>query len=109
MSLAEVPSELFRLKNLNYLCSLPSKIAHLAMLELLYVRSSKRFHRDVTLFQVAGNQLTSLPPELGLLANLKLLSVRHSWQMDRDLTMTTPRPFRPKTTSSRRCQRKSAG
>jgi Leucine-rich repeat (LRR) protein len=49
MGLMEVPSELFRMKSLNqlglafnYLCSLPSEIAHLAMLETLWVRLSKR-------------------------------------------------------------------
>jgi hypothetical protein len=55
MGLTEVPSELFRKKNLktldffnNNLCSLPSEIAHLTMLETLYVRLSKRFDRDLT-------------------------------------------------------------
>jgi Leucine-rich repeat (LRR) protein len=52
MGLTEVPSELFRMKNVktlwlfnNNLCSLPSDIAHLAKLEELYVRLSisKRF------------------------------------------------------------------
>jgi Leucine-rich repeat (LRR) protein len=49
MGLTGLPSELFRMKNVkslffhdNYLCSLPSKIAHLATLEELYVRLSKR-------------------------------------------------------------------
>jgi Leucine-rich repeat (LRR) protein len=49
MGLTEVPSELFRMKNAkslhlynNNLCSLPSEIAHLATLELLYVRFLKR-------------------------------------------------------------------
>jgi len=49
MGLTEVPSELFRIKNAkslhlyyNNLCSLPSEIAHLATLELLYVRFLKR-------------------------------------------------------------------
>jgi Leucine-rich repeat (LRR) protein len=48
MGLSEVPAELFRMKNLktldlsnNKLCSLPSEIAHLATLEVLYVRLSK--------------------------------------------------------------------
>ena len=48
MGLTEVPSELFRMKsvkqlflNNNKLCSLPSEIAHLATLEVLYVRLSK--------------------------------------------------------------------
>jgi hypothetical protein len=45
MGLTELPSELFRMKNVkklyianNKLCSLPSVIAHLATLEELYVR-----------------------------------------------------------------------
>ncbi len=45
MGLTEVPSELFRMKNLkslylsaNNLCSLPSEIAHLSTLEELWVR-----------------------------------------------------------------------
>ena len=44
MGLTEVPAELFRMKNLkqlhlynNNLCSLPSEIARLAVLEALYV------------------------------------------------------------------------
>ena len=48
MGLTEVPSELFRKKNLkrvdlsvNNLCSLPSEIAQLAALETLQVRLSK--------------------------------------------------------------------
>jgi Leucine-rich repeat (LRR) protein len=55
MGLTEVPSELFRMKNLkrltlanNELCSLPSKLAHLTTLELFYVRLSKRSDRDLT-------------------------------------------------------------
>jgi Leucine-rich repeat (LRR) protein len=97
MGLTEVPSELFRMKNLkilnlahNNLCSLPSEIAHLTTLERLYVRLLKGLDRDLTeshvVFQVARNQLTSLPPELGLLTNLKELYVRHSRLIDRDLT-----------------------
>ena len=76
MGLTEMPSELFRMKNLkeldlscNKLCSLPSEIAHLATLEVLYVRLPKR--------------------------------------LDRDLTQK-PRCFRSPSTSSRRCQKKSA-
>ena len=45
MGLKEVPSELFRMKsvkalylNNNKLCSLPSEIARLAVLEALFVR-----------------------------------------------------------------------
>jgi Leucine-rich repeat (LRR) protein len=45
MGLTELPSELFRMKNVkslylheNNLCSLPSDIAHLAMLDTLWVR-----------------------------------------------------------------------
>ena len=55
MGLTEVPSELFRMRNLkklwlydNELCSLPSEIAHLAKLELLNVRLSKQLDRDLT-------------------------------------------------------------
>ena len=55
MGLTEVPCELFRLKNLkrlylhnNKLCSLPSEIAHLATLEVLFVRLLKRFDHDLT-------------------------------------------------------------
>jgi hypothetical protein len=55
MGLTEVPSELFRMKtltqlwlNYNKLCSLPSEIAHLAALEVLDVRLSKRLGRDLT-------------------------------------------------------------
>ncbi len=88
MGLTEVPSELFRMRNVkkvwlynNKLCSLPSEIAQLTTLEVLFVRLLKRFDHDLTkamLFQVNSNQLTSLPPELGLLTNLKTLSVRQS-------------------------------
>jgi Leucine-rich repeat (LRR) protein len=49
MGLTEVPSELFRMKNVktlnlnvNNLCSLPSGIAHLVKLEKLGVRLPKR-------------------------------------------------------------------
>jgi Leucine-rich repeat (LRR) protein len=49
MGLTEVPSELFRMKNLkrlllanNNVCSLPSDIAQLTTLEKLGVRLSKR-------------------------------------------------------------------
>jgi hypothetical protein len=59
MGLTEVPSELFRKENVkhlflsfNNLCSLPSEIAHLTMLETLYVRLSKRLVRDLTLRRV---------------------------------------------------------
>jgi Leucine-rich repeat (LRR) protein len=45
MGLSEVPTELFCMENVktlrlnaNKLCSLPSDIAHLTMLETLYVR-----------------------------------------------------------------------
>jgi hypothetical protein len=45
MGLTDVPSELFRMKNIkmlwlehNNLCALPSEIAHLTTLEGLYVR-----------------------------------------------------------------------
>jgi hypothetical protein len=55
MGLMELPSELFRMKYFkklwldnNNLCSLPSEIAHLAKLERLYVRFSKRLDRDLT-------------------------------------------------------------
>jgi Leucine-rich repeat (LRR) protein len=53
--LTEVPSKLFRMKNVtclaltnNKLCSLPSDIAHLTMLKELRVRLSKRLDRDLT-------------------------------------------------------------
>jgi Leucine-rich repeat (LRR) protein len=49
MDLTELPVELFPMKNVkilyvanNKLCSLPSEIAHLATLEELWVRLSKR-------------------------------------------------------------------
>ena len=55
MGLTEVPSELFRMKNLkrlhlsnNNLCSLPSDISHLEMLDALYVRRLKTRDRDLT-------------------------------------------------------------
>jgi Leucine-rich repeat (LRR) protein len=55
MDLTEVPSELFRMKNVkelwlgsNKLCSLPSDIAQLTTLEKLGVRLSKRSDRDLT-------------------------------------------------------------
>jgi Leucine-rich repeat (LRR) protein len=55
MGLRELPSELFRMKNLktlslsnNKLGSLPSEIAHMTKLKWLYVRLLKRLDRDVT-------------------------------------------------------------
>jgi hypothetical protein len=55
MCLKELPCELFRMKtvkqlwlNKNNLCSLPSEIAHLTMLEGLWVRLSKGLDRDLT-------------------------------------------------------------
>jgi hypothetical protein len=55
MGLTEVPSELFRMKNVkllclynNKLCSLPSEIARLTTLEVLSVRLLKRLDRDLT-------------------------------------------------------------
>jgi Leucine-rich repeat (LRR) protein len=55
MGLTEVPSELFRMKNLktlwldyNHLCSLPSEIAHLTRLKGLHVRLLKRLDRVLT-------------------------------------------------------------
>ncbi len=55
MGLTEVPCELFGMKNVkqlalsfNNLCSLPSEFAHLAALEWLYVRFSKRLDHDLT-------------------------------------------------------------
>jgi Leucine-rich repeat (LRR) protein len=49
MDLTDVPSELFRMKNvkqlflsINKLCSLPSEVAQLPALEELWVRPSKR-------------------------------------------------------------------
>jgi hypothetical protein len=55
MGLTEVPSELFRMKNVkrlyltnNNLCSLPSDIAHLAMLNTLLVWLSKQSDHDLT-------------------------------------------------------------
>jgi hypothetical protein len=63
MDLTEVPCELFRMKNLkqlrlgiNNLCSLPSEIAHLTMLERLFVRLLKRLDRDLTLSHVVSGQ-----------------------------------------------------
>jgi hypothetical protein len=63
MGLTEVPSELFRMKNVkglyldsNNLCSLPSEIAQLATLEVLYVRLSKRLDRDLTKSHVVSGQ-----------------------------------------------------
>jgi hypothetical protein len=50
----------------------------------------------------------SLPPELGLLTNLKHLYVRHSQADGAHLDLTNVTHFRPTTTSSRRCQLKSA-
>jgi Leucine-rich repeat (LRR) protein len=55
MGLTEVPSELLRMINVrqlrlhvNYLCSLPSEIALMTMLETLGVRLPKRLDRDLT-------------------------------------------------------------
>jgi hypothetical protein len=116
MGLTEMPSELFRMKNVkeldlnsNNLCSLQSEVALMTTLEDLWVRLPKRLDRDlsrVSCFQVFNNQLKSLPPELGLLTNLRGLYVRHSRLMDHDLTLR--HVFRPTTTSSRRSLQKSA-
>jgi Leucine-rich repeat (LRR) protein len=54
MGLMELPSELFRMKNVttlflidNNLCSLPNEIAHLRTLEWLHVRVSKGLDREI--------------------------------------------------------------
>jgi hypothetical protein len=66
MRLTEVPSELFRKKNLkqlwldnNNLCSLPSEIAHLTTLEQLFVRLSKRLDRELTKSRVVSGRAQS--------------------------------------------------
>jgi hypothetical protein len=63
MGLTEVPSELFRMKNVktlfldnNYLCSLPSEIALMTTLERLIVRLSKRLDRDLTKSHVVSGR-----------------------------------------------------
>jgi hypothetical protein len=63
MGLTEVPSELFRMEHVNTLdlynnnlCSLPSEIAHLATLEVIFVRLSKRLDRDLTKSHVVSGQ-----------------------------------------------------
>jgi hypothetical protein len=66
MGLMEVPSELFRMKNVkkldlynNNLCSLPSEIAHLTTLEELRVRRLKRLDRDLTESRVVFRSSTT--------------------------------------------------
>ncbi len=63
MGLTELPSELFRMKNVkvlwlsnNKLFSLPSEIAHLGKLERLYVGLPKRLDRDLTKSHVVSGQ-----------------------------------------------------
>jgi hypothetical protein len=63
MGLTELPSGLFRMKNLkqlylndNKLCLLPSEIALLAKLEILYVRLSKRLDCDLTKSRVVSGR-----------------------------------------------------
>ena len=68
MGLTELPSELFHIKNLkiylnnNNLCSLPSEIAHLAMLEWLYVRLSRLINLDLTHGRAFRSVTTSSRP-----------------------------------------------
>jgi leucine-rich repeat protein SHOC2 len=89
MGLTEVPSELFRMKNVNNLglgdnnlCSLPSYIAHLEMLDTLYVRRLKTRGRDLTqkarVFRSISTSSSLFRPSFGLLTNLKRLYVRRS-------------------------------
>jgi hypothetical protein len=61
MGLTELPAELFRMTNVkqlhvndNNLCSLPSEIARLAVLEALFVRLLKRLDRDLTKSRVVS-------------------------------------------------------
>jgi hypothetical protein len=63
MGLTELPSELFRMKNVkrlflhnNNLCSLPSEIALLTTLKSLEVRCWKRFDRDLTKSRVVAGR-----------------------------------------------------
>jgi Leucine-rich repeat (LRR) protein len=88
MGLTEVPCELFGLLTTsartlwlfdNSLCSLPSSVAQLALLEELLVQCRALYVSHLTLqrcCQVHNNRLTCLPRELGLLSNLKKLFVR---------------------------------
>jgi hypothetical protein len=63
MGLTELPSELFRMKNLkelnltgNKLCSLPSEIALMTTLEKLRVRLLKRLDRELTKSRVVSGR-----------------------------------------------------
>jgi hypothetical protein len=115
MGLTELPSELFRMKNLmflnlscNMLCSLPSEIAHLTMLESLYVRSPKRFDRDLTIAVFAGQQQpTHVSSDRALSADQSQWALCATIEAERSLS-DPRRAFRSAAISSRRSPQKSA-
>jgi hypothetical protein len=115
MGLTELPSELFRMKNLmflnlscNMLCSLPSEIAHLTMLESLYVRSPKRFDRDLTIAVFAGQQQpTHVSSDRALSADQSQWALCAALETDGSCSDSS-RAFRSASTSSRRSPQKSA-
>ncbi len=118
MGLTELPSELFRMKNVkvlwlgvNNLCSLPSDIAHLGKLERLYVGLPKRLGRDLTKSHVVSGQQRQ-PAQVSSTrvrsADKSEVAYCAAFEADgRNLTLRH-RAFRSARTSSRCSQQKSA-
>ena len=117
MRLTEVPSELFRKKNLkqlwldnNNLCSLPSEIAHLTTLEQLFVRLSERLDRDLTESHVVSGlqQPAYVSSARTRSADQSQDAQRAALEADGSCSDPAWCAFRPTTTSSRRSLQKSA-
>jgi hypothetical protein len=118
MGLTEVPSELFRMKNLkelhltgNKLCSLPSEIALMTTLEKLRVRLLKRLDRELTKSRVVSGRPQPAHVSSARARSAYQSDVARSATLEADLNLDLTlrhRAFRSTTTSSRRSQQKSA-
>ena len=114
MGLTEMPSELFRMKNVkeldlnsNNLCSLQSEVALMTTLEGLYVRLSKRYDRDLTKSRVVSGlrQPAHVSSARARSADQSQVALRATLEADgRSILLTLRRVlFRSQRISSRRC------